>query len=149
MGESGATPKALKIIATGFYIGYLPVAPATWASLLTLLIWYLIRSSSIILGLGLLTLLLGCYSANRLSKEWGPDPRPVVIDEIAAMFLLLATVGGLKPGLVGFLLFRVFDVLKPPPIRWAEQIPKGAGIMADDLIAAGYARLVLLLIFRG
>ncbi|HIE05500.1 MAG TPA: phosphatidylglycerophosphatase A [bacterium (Candidatus Stahlbacteria)] len=148
MGETGAPPKALKLFATGLYSGYLPLAPATWASIFALIIWYLLRNEPVILLiLGIATLLLGIIASNRLIRYWGDDPRPIVIDEIAAMFLLLSFIRpDIKIAIVGFLLFRFFDVVKPPPVNIGEKMHGGFGIMADDLIAAGYSRLVITLL---
>ena len=72
------------------------------------------------------------------------DPGPVVIDEAAGIFVTLLWVPpGLFTALGGFLLFRVFDVLKPPPARGAERLPGGWGIVTDDLIAGAYANVAL------
>ena len=149
MGKPGATAKkALNLIGTGLCTGYLPLAPATWASFFSLVIWYLIRYQPlVVLSFGIATFISGIITASALSEEYGPDPRIVVIDEIAAMFLLLSFLRPeLKSGLIAFCLFRFFDVIKPPPIRIVERLPGGLGIMADDLIAAVYARVVTIII---
>lgn len=148
MGESSAPPKALKIFATGLYSGYLPKAPATWASFFALVIWFILRNHPVIVfALGVVTFVLGIYVSNILIKYWGNDPRPIVIDEISAMFLLLAFIRpDIKIAITGFVLFRIFDVVKPPPVNIAEKMHGGFGIMADDLVAAAYSRLGICLL---
>lgn len=84
----------------------------------------------------------------RLSVVWGKDPRKIVLDEISGMWLVLLLVpNGLWPGIAGFLVFRAFDVVKPPPIRRAEAVGKGWGIMLDDVLAAGYTAGLIRLLF--
>jgi phosphatidylglycerophosphatase A len=133
-------------VATGFGVGYLPVAPGTAGSLLGLAFYLLLRVfSPLVYGLVLLTvLLLGFYTAGRAEEAFQRiDPSQVVIDEIGGMlatYFLLPT--GVLGVTLGFCFFRLFDVTKPPPIRWLQELPGGAGIMLDDLAAAGYAHLL-------
>lgn len=137
-------------IATGLGVGRIPIAPGTFGSLLGLpLAW----------GLGLLgrldlavfatvaVCLLGVpivqAALPRLGR--GKDPGCVVFDEIAGMAITLvghATSNGLVL-LLGFALFRLFDILKPPPARQLERLPGGWGVMADDWAAGIYANLTL------
>jgi len=88
---------------------------------------------------------VGTWAADRAALRLGPsDPRQVVVDEVAGQMLTLLFVPPTWRALVlGFLLFRVFDILKPFPARALERLPGGAGIMADDLAAAIYGNLVL------
>jgi phosphatidylglycerophosphatase A len=127
-------------------VGYSPVAPGTLASLLALLILWVVPFSLRGLVLALLVIVgVGGWSAGRAERLLGRrDPGPVVIDEIAGMFLsALALPRSLGLLLVAFLLFRVFDIAKPFPIRQSEILSGGLGIMLDDLIAGTYTLALL------
>jgi phosphatidylglycerophosphatase A len=138
----------IRFLATGFGAGYSPVAPGTVGTLVGIPLYMILAFSGIeavILGLGVL-ICVGVYVADYIEKSSGTkDPGAVVIDEIAGFLLTMA---GSPVSLYyiasGFLLFRFFDILKPPPVRQAERIfPGGAGIMIDDLLAGCYAWLCL------
>lgn len=137
------------LIATGVYCGYAPLAPGTVGAAAGVGLYLLAcgaRWSAAVLLVGA-TLLLGAgvwaatVAARRLGQQ---DPRVVVVDEIVGM---LVTFGDLAPGgvglVIGFLLFRLFDVLKPYPADRLERLPGGWGIMADDIVAGLYAHLAL------
>ncbi len=133
-------------MATAGGVGYSPVAPGTLASLLALLILWVVPFSLRGLVLALLVIVgVGGWSAGRAERLLGRrDPGPVVIDEIAGMFLsALALPRSLGLLLVAFLLFRVFDIAKPFPIRQSEILSGGLGIMLDDLIAGTYTLALL------
>ncbi len=140
-------------LATCLGVGYLPIAPGTWGSLLAVAITgclYLVSSYSFpFLLVGLIgSAILGTWAADRVASDLGDsDPSRVVIDEVAGQFLTLTWVP-LSPSslFLGFVFFRVFDILKPPPARQAEGLPGGYGIMTDDLVAGLYAGLLLLLV---
>ena len=135
-------------VAIGFGIGYLPLAPGTWASLTTTLliavIYYWGPESPFYLHLFLVLLLFPvswiCSSiAARLESK--SDPKIIVIDEIFGQMLTFLLVVALTPLtlVIGFVLFRFFDILKPFPVRQAERFPNGLGIIMDDLAAGLYA----------
>ena len=136
------------LAATFFGAGYVPFAPGTFASLEAALLYAFIgrRLAPLPYGLLLAALFLaGTAAADtfaRILKQ--KDPRPVVIDEVVgqgiALFLAPPGWGWIA---VGFVLFRVFDVLKPWPIRNLERLPGGWGIMADDVLAGVASALVL------
>jgi phosphatidylglycerophosphatase A len=138
-------------VATGFGAGMLPLMPGTWGSLAALPCGWAIRS-----GGGLWWLLvaaavafaLGCWASARVTSVCGrADPGFIVIDEIAAQWLVLAGVP-LNPWwyAAAFLLFRVFDIAKPWPIHFVERaVPGGLGVMLDDVVAAFYAVAILLI----
>jgi phosphatidylglycerophosphatase A len=93
---------------------------------------------------------LGTWAAGEAERALGgKDPGAIVVDEVAGMTLSVLTVP-LTPAvlLVGFLLFRVFDILKPFPARDAQRLPGGLGVMVDDLLAGLYALVVVLLLRR-
>lgn len=133
-------------LATGGGIGYSPVAPGTVASLCALLIVWLLPFAS--LGLLLAVALatgVGGWAAGRTERLLGRrDPSAVVIDEIAGMWLsVVALPRWPLVFLAAFLLFRLFDIAKPFPIRQSEKFSGGLGIMLDDLIAGVYTLAVL------
>jgi len=135
-------------VATGFGAGYAPVAPGTAGSLVGLVLVFLIHNRSLILyTIVVLTVFaLGVHSADCMERATGEkDNRRIVIDEIAGMLVsgfLLPSDFGYWIG--GFVLFRVFDILKPFPARWIERnFVGGWGIMLDDTVAGLYANLIL------
>jgi phosphatidylglycerophosphatase A len=195
---AGKKPRLALLLATGFGLGYLPLAPGTWGSLLGVLLatsqWlvllaYLVFSEFLVdvgvvvwsrpadafvffqCWLGVVIAVVGVWAAGRTAAYLGrKDPQVVVIDEVSGQQLTLLLGGflpylkggsdtirwshhplgylGLTPVnwkylLLGFILFRVFDIWKPFPARQAEQLPGGWGIMADDWVAAIYAALGL------
>jgi phosphatidylglycerophosphatase A len=136
------------ILASGFGFGYGPIAPGTWGSLPGVaLAWALGRTDrpwALAAGAVVVTA-VGLWAADRAAALWGEeDPGRVVVDEIAGQMVTLAFLPP-APGVLalGFVLFRLFDVWKPWPARRLEDLPGGAGIMADDLAAGAYANLVL------
>lgn len=134
-------------VATGLGMGYAPVAPGTAGSLLGLaLVWVLWRWGGhwTVLGGAVGVALLGWWSAGVAATRLGqPDPGPVVVDEIAGQMLSLLFLIPTSLTLIsGFLMFRLFDIWKPFPIRRLERLPGASGIMADDLMAAVYANLL-------
>lgn len=148
-GLPSSHPAAL--LATWFGTGLLPWAPGSWGSLVALpLAWIIVTyaGASGLLIAALMVFAVGCWAAGRVEQASGvKDPSFAVIDEVAGQWLTL-TVVPLDPlfYLAGFLLFRLFDIFKPFPIRHIERnVPGGLGIMADDVAAALYAALVLLI----
>jgi phosphatidylglycerophosphatase A len=137
------------VLATWFGIGLLPIAPGTWGSLAALPLAWAIRSNlgaTGLAGAGGIAFLVGWWSAATVARaSTVKDPGAVVIDEVAAQWLvLLAAPAAPLPYALAFLLFRIFDIWKPWPARWADrQLQGGLGIMLDDLFAAVYAAFVL------
>ncbi len=135
-----------RIFGTFFGVGFVPVVPATWTSLVVALLFLLLPLNDLRLQslFVLLALVTGIPACGYLEEEYGRDPKQATMDEAAGMAISLLAVP-LNPlnVFVAFLLFRVFDVLKPQPARWAESLPGGVGIMADDLIAGIYARAAM------
>jgi len=99
----------------------------------------------VLISLLVLAVAIGIPAATLEARGCGKkDPSHVVIDEVAGQLLTFMAVPiGWKPLLAGFILFRVFDILKPPPVRQLERLPEGTGIVVDDLGAGVYALLVL------
>ena len=142
------------LVATGFGIGHLPWVPGSWGSLAALLCGWEITEAGggvALASAAIIAFALGVWASARVATASSVhDPHFVVIDEIAAQWLvLLAAPLDARAYAAAFLLFRVFDILKPWPIRWIERrVPGGLGIMVDDIGAAIYA-VVLLLIGEG
>lgn len=132
------------IIATGCGIGFLPIAPGTWASLAALPAAWLIHLQFGQIGLGvaaLIALLSGIWASHIIESLWNEkDPASVVIDEIAGQWITLIAI---PPDYilygVAFVLFRIADIFKPWPVSWAERLPGGIGVMMDDVLAGVYA----------
>jgi phosphatidylglycerophosphatase A len=136
-------------IALGFGAGLAPVAPGTFGTLLAIPIAMALRahlSDALFLGAVFAFLAIGVWAAAVTGRDLGvPDHGAIVWDEVVAFLLVLYFVGddALKVALA-LLLFRVFDIVKPPPIRQLDAAMKsGAGVMLDDLLAAGYTLLAL------
>ena len=141
-----------KIIATFFGVGYFPVAPGTLTSLIVVLLYkFYLHSLSWPFYLLLLFLLfsVGIFTSTKYSLEIKKhDPRRIVIDEAFGQLLVLFQIGeswgtGWLPLLSCFLLFRIFDIIKPFPIKKVETLPEGWGIVMDDLVAAVYAGVII------
>jgi phosphatidylglycerophosphatase A len=139
--------------ATWFGCGYSPAAPGTVGSLAAIVIAWALSLAGFgrlhFLVLAFLLLIPAVRSAGVVAGQIGrKDPQIVVVDEVLGQWLTLA--GALKLNVlalaIGFGLFRLFDVWKPAPIRLIEQIPGGAGIVLDDMMAGAYAALVLFLV---
>jgi phosphatidylglycerophosphatase A len=159
-------------IATAAGLGYLPKAPGTWGSLAGAALYVLVGWLTSIRSLPMMNLerdvnfwrsgvspalvaipaaiivaVVGLWASDLVSKYSSiKDPQFVVVDEVSGQqltYLLGAAAGNWKYLLLGFILFRVFDIWKPFPARQAESLPGGWGIMADDWIAAIYAGLGL------
>jgi phosphatidylglycerophosphatase A len=146
----GRTPadRVALLLATGLGAGYGPIAPGTWGSIpgviASVALTRLLGPWGAVAGLAAVTI-VGLWAADRTAAFLGAkDPGLVVIDEVAGqMVTLLFLPQRLGVLAVGFFLFRLFDVWKPWPARRLEDLPGGAGIMADDLAAGLYGNLVL------
>jgi phosphatidylglycerophosphatase A len=142
------------LLATWFGAGLLPKIPGTWGSLAALPFAWHIGSEFGALGLVIaaaIVFVIGCWAADTASRAGDiRDPGFIVIDEVAAQFLVLA-VAPVAPlaYTAGFVLFRIADIVKPFPANWADrEVHGGLGIMLDDIFAALYAGLVLFLLVR-
>lgn len=134
--------------STVLKIGYLPIAPGTWGSLVAVVIWFLIiESTSTITFITaiIIIFILGVYTSSITERHLAQkDPSIIVIDEWVGQWIALLFIPkSLLWGLVAFALFRLFDIWKPYPIKLLDKYPKGWGIMLDDVLAGVYALLVL------
>ncbi len=138
-------PAALAF-ATCLGLGHAPFAPGTFGSAAGLLLWAALPQSAAAHGAAIVLIFAaGVWSAGIAEHHFrGTDPAPVVIDEVMGMLVTLFMIPVGWPGAAaGFVLFRVFDVIKPPPANRLERLHGGMGIMADDFMAAVYANLLL------
>ena len=139
------------VVATAAYSGHVPVAPGTAGSLVGLAVFALVRAlggPAIEVVTIIALVAAGIWAASEAERHFGrSDPGAIVIDEVAGMLVTLCWLpvswGG---ALIGFLAFRAFDIVKPFPSRAAERLPRGWGVMADDLVAGVYAHIVLRLL---
>lgn len=139
------------IAGTFFGAGLLKPGPGTYGSVAAVIVWALVAKHVQLQWLPLVTLgmaaaatAIGIPAATRVARESGrKDPQIVVIDEVAGQWLTLVfCLPSLPFALLGLLCFRVFDILKPPPVRRLERLPEGTGIVVDDLAAGVYALIV-------
>ena len=151
--RKGIKEKLAIFIATGFYSGYFPLAPGTIGTLIAIPIYLLISRFNSIIYYSIITIVLfiaGIFvSSIAIKKFRRKDPSPVVLDAIVgflvAMFFIEMTWWRL---VAAFFLFRFFDIVKLFPAGAVEEIGKGFGIMADDIVAGIYANLILQLAIR-
>ncbi len=141
-------PLWAKLVATFFGTGLLHPGPGSWGSAATVLLWWLLsrwislhwQPMSALL-LATVAVVIGIPAATHMARATGlKDPQFVVIDEVAGQLItLIAVPVSWKSLLLGFILFRGFDIVKPPPVRQLEHLPEGFGIVIDDVGAGLYA----------
>ena len=145
-------------IGTFFGAGLLKPGPGTYGSIAAVLLWYaaahILHPSPVALAVGtaigaVIATLIGIPAATIVARESGrEDPGHVVIDEVAGQLIaLIAIPADWQHAAISLLLFRAFDILKPPPIRQLERLPAGTGIMLDD-VAAGLFALAIAQLLR-
>ncbi len=135
-----------QVFGTVCGLGHIPVVPATWTSLAVAAVFWALQIDDPLVQLVLLVVFVvtGIPACSGLERRYGEDPKQATMDEAAGqtVTLLAVPLDPITVG-VGFVLFRIFDVLKPAPARRLESLHGGLGIMADDLAAGVYARVVL------
>ena len=147
-----SAPVWATLVATYFGAGRLKPGPGTWGSLATMLSWAvlshflpaaLVVPANILLAV--LAIAVGIPAATRVARASQlKDPQFVVIDETAGQLItLIGAPLAWKSFLAGFILFRVFDIVKPPPVRQLERLPEGTGIVVDDVAAGIYGLVVM------
>lgn len=135
-------------IAFGFGSGLMPVGPGTWGTVAAIPIYFLLAQThwSVYLSVTLVSFVLGVFVCNKVSRDLGvPDYSGIVWDEIVGFLLTMFLVPFHLIWIIsGFLLFRLFDIWKPNPIKWLDHHVKGGfGIMIDDVLAAIFAWIIL------
>jgi phosphatidylglycerophosphatase A len=150
-------PLWARLVATFFGIGNLRPGPGTWGSAAGLLVWWAIAyqlpsatRTPAVIALALIATLIGIPAATQVARSFGKkDPQFVVIDEVVGQLItLIAVPVTWKTFLAGFILFRAFDIVKPPPVRQLERLPEGTGIVLDDVAAGLYALAVMQILLR-
>ncbi|MEM7178640.1 MAG: phosphatidylglycerophosphatase A [Pseudomonadota bacterium] len=147
----------IRAFVTVFYLGLLPKAPGTWGSVAAIPLGYAMHylgGFMLLAGVTVALLILGIWATGIYLAGRSEDPSEVVIDEVVGMLITLwplswgLTQAGADPHVfpwpgwvIGLILFRFFDVLKPPPIRWLDR-PNAVGVMMDD-VAAGIISAIL------
>ena len=134
------------LISTFFYLGRLPKAPGTWGSLGALFVWSLIPESLLFRSILLVITLIIGFIACEFSLEQidDPDPSYIVIDEVVGLWIALLFVPKtIFFFLLGFVLFRLFDILKPSFIYSVQFSMGSLGVMLDDIVAGFFAMLIL------
>jgi phosphatidylglycerophosphatase A len=143
-----------KVIGSWFGIGYVGKGGGTIAAAFTCIIlaFYFNNSNDAGLPLLLISLVLsvvGSWSSHKCEKVWGKDSKRIVVDEVFGMAVSMLFIPiNYTTLVIGFILFRLFDIFKPLYIRKAEKFKGGIGVMADDLAAGIYANLILQLLTR-
>lgn len=136
-----------RLLGTMFFAGHFPFASGTVGSALALALFWLLpftENGTIAISFALAGLLLGIPAATFLEQKHGDDPSVVVFDEAVGMWLALVFLPKVWwVALSAFLLFRLFDIVKPQPARYFDRMRGGGGIMMDDAVAGVYANIVL------
>ncbi len=155
MAELTPLPEGLRfwqpapLLATWFGSGLLPKSPGTWGSLAALPFAWVIQmygGSLALVAAAALVFAVGCWASKvYIAADGRGDPGAIVIDEVAGQWLTLAAAPlSLKAYAVGFVLFRLFDIIKPWPISALERaVPGAVGVMIDDIAAAAFAAVLL------
>jgi phosphatidylglycerophosphatase A len=133
-------------LATALGAGYAPVAPGTFGSAIGLVLWWVLPASPAVqLSAIVIIFALGSWSGSIAERHFNStDPGPVVLDEVLGMLItLFMNPVGWPGAILGFVLFRLADIVKPYPANKLEALHGGIGIMADDAMAAVYSNLAL------
>ena len=155
--DGSRAPLWADLVATFFYVGRLHPGPGTWGSLAATVLWAAVAHAlpqsartPTVIALAALATVIGIPAATRVARAYAKkDPQFVVIDEVAGQLIaLIASPLAWKSFLAGFILFRVFDIVKPPPVRQLERFPEGTGIVLDDVAAGLYALAVMQLLLH-
>ena len=140
-----------KFIGTSFGFGFIPWAPGTWGAAFGVAIYYLLhimvpdQTNAWLIGLAVVFTIIGTWCCEVLAKEWGDDPSRIVMDESVGIWITFIAVPFTWPhAVLGFALFRFFDILKPLGIKTIDtKVKNGFGVMLDDILAAVYSWIVL------
>ena len=150
-------PRWATLVATFFGVGLLRPGPGTWGSAATVILWWVVARGIApgwqplaAIAVAALVVAVGIPAATQVARASGlKDPQFVVIDEVAGQLVtLIAAPLTWKSLLLGFILFRGFDIVKPPPVRQLEHLPAGFGIVIDDVGAGLYALAVMQVALR-
>lgn len=140
----------VKLISTFFFVGYSPILPGTTASLVAICIYYFVKGSIFYLLFTLISIIAGFYLSGRAEEIFKKkDAECIVIDEVAGVFLSFIFIPyNPKLLIIGFILFRILDGIKPYPADKLQRLEGSIGIMSDDIVAGLYTNIILQLILR-
>ena len=141
-----------KLIATFFYVGYFPYAPGTLGTLAAVPLYYIVSGLPYYLYIPFtaLFIILSVWASSIAEGIFGEkDPGRIVADEVCGYLVTMILVPlTLTNVVIGFFLFRLFDIVKPPPSRQSEGLKGGLGVVMDEVIAGVYANIVLQIVAR-
>jgi phosphatidylglycerophosphatase A len=141
-----------KLIATFFYVGYFPYAPGTLGTLAAVPLYYIVSGLPyyFYIAFAVLFIVLSVWASGIAEGIYGEkDPGYIVADEVAGYLVTMTLVPlTLTNVVIGFFLFRFFDIVKPPPSRQSERLAGGLGVVMDDVVAGVYANILLQIIVR-
>jgi len=149
--------KISHLVATTFLTGHSPVAPGTMGSLVGALLYLFCPGlrGAVLFPLTVIIFFTGVWAATITEKKYGHDASLINIDELVGIwvtYLFIPDVNIYFIVICGFVLFRIFDIVKPPPVDQSQNLRQGWGVMMDDVLAGVYAnivlRLLILFIFR-
>ncbi|HCY77898.1 MAG TPA: phosphatidylglycerophosphatase A [Ignavibacteriales bacterium] len=135
-----------KLIGSGFYTGYIPFASGTFGSIAAIIIYLIpgFEKPEIIIPAIIIFLVYGLFVSSKFEDVYGKDPAECTVDEVVGTWIaLIALPKTMLIILTSFLIWRALDIVKPFPARTSEKLPKGFGIMADDVISGFYSLIIL------
>lgn len=141
-----------KIIASFFYLGYIPKAPGTFGTVGAAWFIYLLYLLGIYHQLFIFLMVVvfyavGVWAVNVLREDWGEDPAKVVVDEAVGLWISVLSLPFTHLNIIlAFVFFRIFDIAKPLGIRKLESIRSGHGVMLDDVLAGIYTNIAIRLV---
>lgn len=138
-----------KFIGSGFFTGYFPVASGTVGSLAAIVIYLIpgFEQLFVIIPATLVIIFYGIYIGTKFEAEYGKDPAQCTIDEVAGTWIsLIALPKTFGIIIAAFFLWRILDIIKPPPARNLERLKGGLGIMIDDVISGIYTLIIMHLV---
>ena len=140
-----------RVIATGFYTGLSPFAPGTVGSLLAIIIYWIpgFEQPYVIIPLSVITFFYGVKISTKMEHILGKDPSEVTIDEFIGTWIsMLFLPKSITISIITFIIWRILDILKPPPAGLMERLPQGWGIMLDDVVSGFYAAIIVHLLLH-
>ena len=138
-----------KFIGSGFYTGYSPLISGTVGSLAALIIYLIpgFEQLFIIIPAIIIFMVYGIYLGNKFEAEYGKDPAQCTVDEVVGTWIsLIALPKTIRIIIAAFLIWRILDIIKPPPARYLERLKGGFGIMIDDVVSGIYTLIIMHLI---
>ena len=135
-----------KLIGSGFYTGYVPIASGTFGSLVAIVIYIIpgFERLEIIIPAIIILFFYGLFVSSKFEKVYGKDPSQCTVDEVVGTWIaLIALPKSFLIVFTTFLIWRVLDIIKPFPARTSEKLPGGFGIMIDDVISGFYTLVIV------